>query len=70
MSLFGLINQNIKNIHNSESRINYIIDITLRTRTLILLNSNYLNLNSSEFGTLLNVTIADLIDSANKLKVA
>lgn len=48
LSLFGLINQNIKNIHNSESRLNYIIDITLRSRTLILLNNNYLVLNKTE----------------------
>ena len=45
MSLFELINQNIKNIHNSESRLSYIIDITLRTRTLILQNNDYLFLN-------------------------
>jgi hypothetical protein len=41
-SLFDKINQNIKNIHNSEERLSYIIDITLRTRTLTLVNQNYL----------------------------
>jgi hypothetical protein len=37
-SLFTSINANIMNIHNSEQRLNYIIDITLRTRNLILIN--------------------------------
>jgi len=32
------MSQNIKNIHNSEQRLNYIIDITLRTRTLVIAN--------------------------------
>jgi hypothetical protein len=70
ISLFGLINQNIKNIHNSESRLNYIIDITLRTRTLILLNNDYLVLNQTEKDALLNVTIAELRKSATELKIA
>ena len=39
-SLFDKINQNIKNIHNSEERLSFIIDITLRTRTLTLVNKN------------------------------
>jgi len=70
LSLFGLINQNIKNIHNSESRLNYIIDITLRTRTLILLNNDYLDLTTVEKGLLLNTTIDELRQSATELKVA
>ncbi len=69
-SLFGLINQNIHNIHNSESRLNYIIDITLRTRTLILVNNNYLVLNDTERAALLNVTISELRNSATALKIA
>ncbi len=70
MSLFGLINQNIKNIHNSESRLSYIIDITLRTRTLILENAHYLELNSTENATLYNTTINELRSSATALKIA
>jgi hypothetical protein len=70
LSLFGLINQNIKNIHNSESRLNYIIDITLRTRTLILLNNQTLDLNITEQATLRNITISELRNSATELKVA
>lgn len=70
LSLFDKINQNIKNIHNSEQRLNYIIDITLRTRTLILLNNDYLVVNSSEKVQLLNTTISELRNSATALKVA
>jgi hypothetical protein len=55
LSLFDLINQNIKNIHNSEQRLSYIIDITLRSRTLILMNSNYLT------NVLTNQTAKDLL---------
>lgn len=67
-SLYGNINQNIKNIHNSESRLNQIIDITLRTRTLILMNNNYLNLTDAEKATLLASTITELREAATNLK--
>ena len=70
LSLFDKINQNIKNIHNSELRLNYIIDITLRTRTLILLNNNTLDLNASAKETLLNTTLRELRSSAANLKEA
>jgi hypothetical protein len=48
IQLFNNINQNIKNIHNSELRLNYIIDISLRTRTLILQNGNLIDGTSAE----------------------
>lgn len=51
VSLFDKINQNIKNIHNSEQRLSYIIDITLRTRTLTLLNGNYLDVGTNNSAT-------------------
>jgi hypothetical protein len=70
MSLFDLINQNIKNIHNSEQRLSYIIDITLRSRTLILQNNDYLFLNQTEKDQLYNITIAELRNSATELKLA
>lgn len=70
LSLFDKINQNIKNIHNSELRLNYIIDITLRTRTLILVNNNYLDLNSTQKESLINTTIRELRSSAANLKEA
>ena len=70
MSLFDLINQNIKNIHNSEQRLSYIIDITLRSRTLILQNNDYLFLNQTEKDQLYNVTISELRNSATELKLA
>ena len=70
MSLFDLINQNIKNIDNSEQRLSYIIDITLRSRTLILQNNDYLFLNQTEKDQLYNVTIAELRNSATELKLA
>jgi len=38
--MFGSLNQSIMNIQNAEMRMSEIIDITLRTRTLILMNSN------------------------------
>jgi hypothetical protein len=50
--------------------LSYIIDITLRTRTLILENNNYLYLNSSENATLYNATIDELRSSATELKMA
>jgi len=43
ISLFNNINQNIKNIHYSEQRLNFIIDINLRIRTLILINRGYID---------------------------
>lgn len=71
--MFSLINQNIKNIHNSEQRLSYIIDITLRSRTLILMNNNYLtsvNTNQTARDLLYNQTIEELRSSATLLKVA
>ena len=65
-----MINQNIKNIHNSEQRLSYIIDITLRTRTLILQNNDYLIYNSTEKDLLYNITIDELRNSATSLKLA
>lgn len=50
ISLFNKINQNIVNIHNSEKRLGYIIDITLRTRSLTLLSGNYLNFPNGTTG--------------------
>ena len=73
ISLFDLINQNIKNIHNSEQRLSYIIDITLRSRTLILMNSDYLTnvvTNKTAKDLLYNTTINELRSSATLLKVA
>lgn len=70
ISLFNLINDNIGNIHNSEERLSYIIDITLRTRTLILLNGGYLELNDTAYADLLNTTLGDLRNSATNLKIA
>ena len=73
ISLFDLINQNIKNIHNSEERLSYIIDITLRTRTLILMNNDYLTTvgaNGTERDLLYNTTISELRSSATLLKIA
>ncbi len=71
--MFDLINQNIKNIHNSEQRLSYIIDITLRTRTLILMNNDYLTNvidNRTEQALLYNATISELRSSATLLKIA
>lgn len=73
ISLFDLINQNIKNIHNSEQRLSYIIDITLRSRTLILMNNDYLTSvvsNQTARDILYNTTINELRSSATLLKVA
>ena len=70
IKLFHTINQNIKNIHNSEQRLTYIIDITLRSRTLILMNRGYLQLNSTQNASLYNATISELRSSATNLKVA
>lgn len=70
-SLFDKINQNIKNIHNSEERLSFIIDITLRTRTLTLVNQNKLIFqNNTENITLLNITTDELRSSARNLKEA
>ena len=73
ISLFDLINQNIKNIHNSEQRLSYIIDITLRSRTLILMNNDYLTsvrTNRTARDILYNITINELRSSATLLKEA
>lgn len=66
-SLFTKINLNIQNIHNSEQRLNYIIDITLRTRNLILINENKTDGNKT---ALFNKNIIDLRQSATDLKNA
>lgn len=47
-SSFEKMNLNMGNIHNSEARLHYVIDITLRTRTLVTLNQNMLNLTEQE----------------------
>jgi hypothetical protein len=70
IDLFNKINQNIMNIHNSEQRLNFIIDITLRTRNLILVNENYTMGNRTTLETLVNKTIGDLRKSATDLKNA
>lgn len=82
ISLFDKINQNIHNIHNSESRLSYIIDITLRTRTLTLLTAGLLDVDAAtavllppdnstnQYLPLPNTTIVDLRDSARQLKIA
>ena len=66
--MFGSLNQSIQNIQNSETRVSEIIDITLRTRTLILMNSNQSYMSGN--ATLYNNTIADLVDSATQLNEA
>lgn len=68
------------NIQNSEERLGYIIDITLRTRNLTLLNggfitynnisSNSTTYNGTVFKTMQNLTLFDLRDSAVNLKLA
>jgi len=78
ISLFNKINQNIVNIQNSEERLGYIIDITLRTRNLTLLNGGFItngNLTSNTtvsqvFKLMQNITLIDLRDSAVNLKLA
>ena len=50
--------------------MNDIIDITLRTRTLVLMNAGYLDLNSSTNATLYNTTYNALRSSAKDLKIA
>ena len=66
------MNQNIVNIHNSEERLSYIIDITLRIRTLTLLQQNLLSVSSNHtaYNILLNQTLLDLRASAMSLKNA
>lgn len=70
LNLFSKINQNIVNIDRSEQRLNYIIDITMRTRTLILLNKNYVNRTQAQLNTLMNSTIAKMVASATSLNKA
>ena len=70
ISLYDKIKMNINNIHNSEQRLNDIIDITLRTRTMILVNSHYLNVNQTTEQTLINTTITELRRAASNLKIA
>ena len=70
ISLLGSINTNIKNINNSEQRHNFMIDITLRTRNLIMLNEGLLVLNSTERANFLNTTINKLRDSSTNLRNA
>ena len=60
----------MKNIHNSEQRLSYIIDITLRTRTLSVANGGYINSTQANINTLVNTTITELRSSATKLKEA
>ena len=48
--------------------MNDIIDITLRTRTLILLNRNYLTLNDTQKIDLQATTVEELRKSATLLK--
>ncbi len=68
-SLFNKINQNIKNIHYSEERLNFIIDINLRIRTLILMNNDYLEIETqADYDDLLSVTLEELRNSATELK--
>lgn len=64
------MNLNTENIHNSEQRLNYIIDITLRTRTLIIANKGYLNISEQEKQKLVDKTLQELKDSATALKIA
>jgi hypothetical protein len=70
ISLYDKINQNIKNIDNSEQRLNYIIDITLRTRTLILVNRGYEKESPANLSALVNSTISELRSAATNLKNA
>ena len=68
--LFDGINNNIKNIHYSEHRLNYIIDINLRIRTLIMVNNGYLEVTPQEKPFLIASTIEQLRSSASLLKKA
>jgi len=70
ISLYNNINQNIKNIDNSEQRLNYIIDITLRTRTLVLINEEYKVVAPENMSSVLNNTISELRSAASNLKNA
>ncbi len=64
------MNSNIKNIDNSEARLNHIIDITLRSRSLVLINENMINLNPNQRESLIATTKNELISSATLLKKA
>ena len=71
--LFGQVNSNIVNIHNSEMRISYIIDINLRVQNLRFYNEGLLTddffylVNSSEFQSLENQL---LLQSATALQTS
>lgn len=51
--------------------MSYVIDITMRTRTLVLANENYLtNLTQASLDALVSTTRQDLINSSTSLKAA
>lgn len=79
-SLFEQVNQNIQNIHHSESRISHIIDINLRIQNLRFLNEGLLSkaffykLNETQYrmeqNELLLISATALQDAQTSLSLA